>query len=287
MALRAGFIGLGDMGRPMAERWVAAGIETTVYDLAEAPVRALVEQGAKAAASPREAAAGSQVVGVCVPSDDDVRAVCLGEDGLFEGGARGMLVAVHSTVLPNTVIELADAGSERGVVVFDACVTGGAQRARDKQLTFLVGGDPKHVETARPAFGACAEKIIHCGALGNGCKTKLCINLITYLQWAAAFESLTLARAVGLPVEVLEEAGLSNGQLTPLMVRFLAGHKLPDEVRKSEGVQKTLRGHMHVAEKDLAWSLQLAREAGVALPAAGLVSQLMARLYGVEDPGRR
>jgi len=287
MALRAGFVGLGDMGRPMAERLVAGGIETTVYDVAEAPIRALVEQGAKAAASPRELAAASQVVGVCVRDDDDVRAVCLGEDGLFAGAARGTVIAVHSTVLPSTVIELAAAGSERGVFVIDACVTGGAQRARDRQLTLLMGGDPKHTETARAAFETSAEKIIHCGELGNGCKTKLCINLITYLQWAAAFESLTLARAVGLPVQVLEEAGLANGQLTPLMVRFLAGHKLPDEVRKSEAVQKTLRGHMVVAEKDLAWTLALARKAGVALPAAGLVSQLMARLYGVEDPGRR
>ena len=287
MALRVGFIGLGDMGRPMAERLVAEGIETSVYDLAEAPVRALVALGARAAASPREAAVGSQLVGVCVPSDDDVRAVCLGKEGLFEGAGRGMLVAIHSTVLPATVIELAAAGAERGVIVFDACVTGGAQRARDKQLTYLVGGDPKHLETARPAFEASAEKIIHCGDLGNACKTKLCINLITYLQWAAAYESATLAKAVGLPLQVLEEAGLANGQLTPLMVRFLVGFKLPDEVRKSEALQKTLRGHMVVAEKDLAWSLQLARKAGVSLPAAGLVSQLMARLYGVEDPGRR
>jgi 3-hydroxyisobutyrate dehydrogenase len=287
MALRAGFLGLGDMGRPMAERWVAEGIETTVYDVVDAPVQALVQQGAKAAATPRDVAAASRVVGVCVPSDDDVRAVCLGEDGLFAGAARGTLILIHSTVLPATVEALAKAGAEHGVDVIDACVTGGAQRARDKQLTFLLGGDPKHVETARPALDACAEKVIHCGELGNGCKTKLCINLITYLQWAAAYESMALARAVGLPQSVLEEAGLSNGQITPLMVRFLAGHKLPDEVRKSEAVQKMLRGHMNVAEKDLAWTLQLARKAGVSLPAAGLVSQLMARLYGVEDPGRR
>jgi 3-hydroxyisobutyrate dehydrogenase-like beta-hydroxyacid dehydrogenase len=86
---------------------------------------------------------------------------------------------------------------------------------------------------------------------------------------------------------VLEEAGQANGQLTQLMVNYLGGVKLPDAVRKSEPIQKLMRNHMTIAEKDLAGVLQLAREAEITLPVAGIVSQLMARLYGVEDPGRR
>jgi 3-hydroxyisobutyrate dehydrogenase len=171
--------------------------------------------------------------------------------------------------------------------VIDACVTGGAARAQQKQITYLVGGDDEAVEKARPVLEATSARIIRAGALGNGAKLKLCINLVTYIQWAAAFESFHLARAIGLPQEVLEEAGQANGQLTPLMLAFLAAHKLPESARRSDGVQSLLRGHMRVAEKDLAWVLALARQAEVSLPVGGLVSQLMARLYGVEDAARR
>ena len=130
-------------------------------------------------------------------------------------------------------------------------------------------------------------KLIHAGALGNGAKLKLCLNLVTYIQWAAAYESFALARATGLPQELLEEAGRANGQLTPLMQSFLALHKAPESARKSDGMQAALRGYMNVAEKDLAWALELARRADVSLPVGGLVAQLMARIYGVEDGGRR
>jgi 3-hydroxyisobutyrate dehydrogenase-like beta-hydroxyacid dehydrogenase len=129
--------------------------------------------------------------------------------------------------------------------------------------------------------------VIQAGALGNSCKAKICLNLITYLQWTAAFESASLARATGLPLPVLEEVGRSNGQLTELMIQYLGTLKMPEAMRRSDDMQNYLRTQMHVAEKDLAHALALAREAGVALPGAALVSQLMARIYAVDDPGRR
>jgi 3-hydroxyisobutyrate dehydrogenase len=211
----------------------------------------------------------------------------LGEDGVLAGAASGAVIAIHSTILPETAIELAAEAAGREVEVIDACVTGGAARAASRQLTYLVGGSAAALDRARPLLECTAERVIHAGELGNGAKLKLCLNLITYIQWAAAFESHALATALGLPDDVLEEAGLSNGQITPLMQAYLAGLKLPPEVRTSDAVQSLMRGHMNVAEKDLAWALTLARGAGVSLPVGGLVSQLMARLYGVEDPGRR
>jgi 3-hydroxyisobutyrate dehydrogenase len=287
MTLRAGFVGLGNIGKPMAARLAPAGFETTVFDLDPAPVRELVEAGAKAAASARELAAASDVVGVCVPEDAHVRAVILGEDGLLAGAAPGLVIPIHSTILPATAIELAAACSERGVKLLDACVTGGAARAAQGTLTYLVGGDAEALARIDPYLMASAQKVIHAGELGNGCKLKLCINLITYTQWQAAYEAAALAKAVGLPQEILEEAGKSNGQITDLMIQYLALHKAPEEARRSEGFQALVRGHMQVAEKDLAWVLKLAREAEVALPGAGLLSQSMARIYGVEDEGRR
>jgi 3-hydroxyisobutyrate dehydrogenase len=232
-------------------------------------------------------AEAADVIGVCVPEDDHVRAVVSGPGGILEGAAPGTVIAVHSTILPETAEEVAEQAAAHGVAVLDACVTGGAARAAQKRLTYMVGGDAAALEKARPMLEASSVKIIHAGPLGNGARLKLCINLITYIQWAAAYESFHLARAVGLPQEILEEAGQSNGQITELMIQYLAAHKMPDEVRQGDPMQALLRGHMHIAEKDLAWALKLARDAEVALPVGGLVSQMMARLYGVEDEGRR
>ena len=287
-SLRAGFIGLGNQGKPIAAHLAPAGFETTVYDIAPEPVQELVAGGARAAATPRELGAASDVVGICVPEDDHVRAVVFGDVGLLAGMRHGGVILIHSTVLPETAAEVAEASAAKDVAVLDACVTGGAARAANKQITYLIGGPEAALERARPYFEATSDvPLVHAGELGNGAKLKLCINLITYIQWAAAYESMALARAIGLPQEVLEEAGRSNGQLTDLMLTFLASHKLPDDTRTSEGFQSLMRSYMNIAEKDLAWALRLARQSGVALPVGSLVSQSMARLYGVEDTWRR
>jgi 3-hydroxyisobutyrate dehydrogenase len=286
MTLKAGFVGLGNIGKPMALRLPKAGLETTVFDIAAGPVAELAAAGAKAARSPREVAAASDVVGVCVQTDGQVRQVVEAEDGLLAGARPGLVIAIHSTVLPSCVEAVHEAAAKRGVAVVDACVTG-VPRAPEPNFKLFLGGDPAAIAKLEPYTNAIAVRVIQAGALGNSCKVKICLNLITYLQWTAACESAALAKAVGLPLEVLEEVGRSNGQLTDLMIQYLALHKAPEAVRKSADMQTYLRTNMHVAEKDLAHALALAREAGVALPGAALVSQLMARIYLVEDPGRR
>lgn len=286
MTLRAGFIGLGNQGKPLAANLVAAGLETTVYDLADAPLAELAALGARAASSPRDVGTTSDVIGICVPEDEHVRAVLLGDDGVLAGAASGSIIAIHSSILPETATALAAEAAPRGIDVLDACVTGGAARAEQKQMTYLVGGDAKVLSRAQPVFETSAVKVIHAGPLGSGAKLKLCINLLTYIQWAAAYESYHLAKAVGLPEGVFEAAGTSNGQITPLMQSYLGTHKIPEEARTSDAVQTLMLGHTKIAEKDLAWALQLARKAGVSLPVGSLVSQLMARLYGVEDSAR-
>ena len=288
MSIRVGFIGLGNQGKPIAAHLAPAGFETTVYDVVAEPIAELVEDGARAAATPREVGENADVVGICVPEDKHVIAVALGEDGLLAGMQSGGVVLIHSTVLPDTIEKIASAGAERGIEVMDACVTGGAMRAQARQLTYLIGGSEAALGTVRPYLEATTEvPPIHAGPLGSGAKLKLCINLITYIQWAAAHESMVLARAIGLPQEVLEAAGRSNGQMTDMMVTFLAVHKAPEATRSSESFQDMMRRNMKIAEKDLAWALQLARESDVALPVGGVVAQSMARIYGVEDDGRR
>lgn len=287
MTLRAGFIGLGNIGKPLATHLVPAGFETVVYDVADAPVQELVKAGAKPAGSPRELAEHADVIGICVPEDHHVRAVLSGDDGVLAGASPGTVVAIHSTILPATVLELAEAARAHGVHLIDACVTGGDQRAAEGVVTYLVGGDEEAVAKARPFLDASSETVIHAGELGNGAKLKLCINVLTYLQFAAANEALSLAIESGLGAEIFEEAGKANGQLTELTLRYLMTLKIPKEARASEGYQSIVRRHMHTAEKDLTWALRLAKESDLALPVSGLVSQLMARVYGVEDDGRR
>jgi 3-hydroxyisobutyrate dehydrogenase len=173
------------------------------------------------------------------------------------------------------------------VGLLDACVTGGAAAATAGKLTYIVGGEEAHLERARPAFETAAQLVVHTGPLGSGAATKLCNNLMTYLAWLSAQESFVLARAAGLSQEKLEEVTRSNGNLTDPMRAFLAVYKAPEETRRSAGFQSMLRGFVTLAEKDLAVTLAFARECGVALPGTGLVAQLMARVYGLEDAGRR
>ncbi|RIK93808.1 MAG: hypothetical protein DCC71_23800, partial [Proteobacteria bacterium] len=201
--------------------------------------------------------------------------------------ARGALVAIHSTVQPATVAEVAAAAARGGVDVIDACITGGAAGAAQGALTVMAGGDAAVVERARPFLDCFAKKVVHTGPLGSGCKTKLCNNLMTYLAWTAAYEATLLARAAGLSQEVLEEVTGSNGNLTEPMRAFLALHKAPDAARRSEGFQRSMRGFVEIAEKDLAATLALARECGIALPGTATASQIMARVYGLDDPNRR
>jgi len=283
--MRVGFIGLGNIGLPMAKRLVAAGLDSTVYDVVSE--RAAQVAGARAAASPREVAAASDVVGICVRDDADVRAAMLGDAGVLAGAARGAVVAIHSTVQPATVIEVAALAAERAVAVVDACITGGATGASAGTLTVMVGGDAGHVDRARPFFECFAKKVVHTGPLGTGCKMKLCNNLMTYLAWTAAYEAMLLARAAGLPQQTLEEVTGSNGNLTDPMRAFLALHKAPEATRSSEGFQAMMRGFVEIAEKDLAASLALARECGIALPGTAIASQIMARVYGLDDENRR
>jgi 3-hydroxyisobutyrate dehydrogenase len=286
MPLRAGFIGLGNIGKPMARRLVARGLETTVFDVAPAALDDF-GGGARRAGSARAVAAAADVVGVCVRDDADVRAVVCGPDGVLAGAAPGLIIAIHSTVLPRTVREVAEAAAASGVAVVDACVTGGAAGAEQGRLTYMVGGEAEHVERCRPVFAACAEKVVHTGALGTGAATKLCNNLMTYLGFLAAFEANLLACRSGLSPQALDEVTRSNGNLTEQMQMFITLHRLPAEQRKEPGFQQMLLGFTTLAEKDLAVTLAFAREHGVALPGTALCQQLMARVYGLEDDGRR
>jgi len=287
MTIRVGYVGLGDMGGAMAQQLAPKGFDARVYDLDPAKVEAVTATGAKAAASCRALGEHAELLSVCVPGDPHVEAVLLGDDGALAAMAPGSIVAIHSTVQPATVERMAAAARERGVEVIDACVTGGRAVAEKGELTLLVGGDVAALEKARPVLEAYGTTLLHAGPLGSGAKLKLAVNLLTYVNWAAAAESFRLAKASGLDTEVFLQAVIANGQLSAMQQRFIMGQKLPDEAAAGEAYQGFVKIQMYNAEKDLAHALELGRSCGVALPAAGLVAQDMARIYRVVDEGRR
>jgi 3-hydroxyisobutyrate dehydrogenase-like beta-hydroxyacid dehydrogenase len=244
--------------------------------------RAAQVAGARAAASPREVAAASDVVGLCVRDDADVRAAMRGDAGVLAGAAHGAIIAIHSTVQPAPVIEVAALAAERGVGVVDACITGGGTGAAQGTLTVMVGGDAAHVDRARPFFDCFAKKVVHTGPLGTGCKLKLCNNLRTYLAWTAAYEAMLLARAAGSAAADARRVTGSTAT-SPIRWRAFLARKAPAATRSSErSFQAMMRGFVEIAEK-ISPRRSRWRECGIALPGTAMASQIMARVYGLDD----
>lgn len=287
MTMRCGFIGLGDMGGALAGNLAPKGLPTTVYDRSAAAIEALVETGARPARSVREVAQESDVVGICVPADADVRDVLCGDDGIFAHAGPATIVAIHSTVLPETVLAMAAEGEAKGIPVLEVPVAGGAVRAAAGDAFYMVSGDEEVLGRARPYLEAAAGQIIYAGEFGNAAKLKLALNVVTNLSLAAAREGLSLARAMGLPQELFEEAGQANTMLNAIHLQYLSVRKLPDEMVASPDLQHVLRGRMEIAQKDLGHALTMAREHGVSLPMTGLAAQLLASIYHVDDDGSR
>jgi len=276
---RIGFVGLGRMGRPMALRLVAAGLDPLVHDVDDSACRPLAERGARVAASAREVGERSDVIGVCVPADAHVRAVCEGADGVLAGARPGTVVAVHSTVRPATVLALGRAAAARGVGVVDACVSGGEAGAADGTLVHMVGGDAAHVERCRPLLEATGARVVHTGRLGSGTRTKLCNNAMNYVAMHAVWEAVALARKAGVDEGTLAEVTIAAGIMSPAMQRFFAGLRLPADASARPDVQSMLAHYLTVADKDLDIALELAAEVGADLPVTRLCAARMPDVY--------
>ncbi len=283
MTIRAGYVGLGIMGKALAKHLAPAGLPTTVRDLDEALVQELVETGAKPASSAREVAENADVIGICVPADAHVQAVMGGDDGILAGASEGTVVVVSSTVHPDTVDALAAEARPKGVAILEGPVAGGPVRAEAGDAFYMVAGDEAAFERAKPFFEASAGKILYCGELGNAAKLKLCLNVLTNLSFAAAQEGANLARALGLDIDLYTEGGQTTTMLNPLSMQYLVTQKAPKETLESDGFQAYMRGRMEIAQKDLSLALDLAGRSGVSMPFTGLGLQLAAKIYGVQD----
>ena len=210
--MRVGFIGLGSQGGPMARRIVEGGHETTLWARRPATLEPFADTAAKIAESLAELAAASDLVCLCVVGDADIEELTDGEDGLLAAMQPGGVIAVHSTVHPNTCRDLAKRADSQGISIVDAPVSGGGPAASEGRLLVMVGGDADVVERCRPVFETYADPVVHLGDLGSGQTTKLLNNLLFTANLGTAAAVLSLADALGVsPDRLTEVVSRSSG----------------------------------------------------------------------------
>ncbi|MGI5330177.1 NAD(P)-dependent oxidoreductase [Actinomadura nitritigenes] len=209
---RVGFIGLGSQGGPMARRIIEAGHPTTLWARRAATLEPFAGTDASVAASPAELARASDLVCVCVVDDAGVEEVLTAEDGVLAGLGEGGLVAVHSTVHPDTCRRLAAEAAAKGVDLVDAPVSGGGPAAAAGRLLVMAGGEQKAVDRCRPVFASYGDPIVHMGPLGSGQVAKLLNNLLFAANLATASTTLALGRALDVdPVRLAEVVSHGSG----------------------------------------------------------------------------
>jgi len=187
----------------MARRIVEGGYETTLWARREASLEPYADTTAKTAGSPAELAAASDLVCLCVVGDDDVKEVLNGQTGVLAGLASGGIVAIHSTVHPDTCRQVAEAAAKQGISVIDAPVSGGGPAVEEGKLLVMTGGDEDVVERCRPVFATYADPIVHLGPLGSGQITKILNNLLFSANLGSAISTLNLGDSLGIPRDKL------------------------------------------------------------------------------------
>jgi len=198
------FIGLGNMGAPMANNLIKAGHQLAVFDLVPGAVNSLADAGARAATSAADAVRGAEVVVTMLPASKHVEALYLGQDllGAIDPSA---LVIECSTIAPDSARKVATAAQERGLAMIDAPVSGGTAGAAAGTLTFIVGGEADNLARAMPVLQAMGKNIFHAGPAGAGQVAKICNNMLLGILMAGTSEALALGVANGLDPKVLSD----------------------------------------------------------------------------------
>ena len=261
-----GFVGLGQIGAPMAGHladWPGGLVVCDVRDEATAP---LAERGAKVASAPVDVAEQCDVISVMVRDDEQVRSV-VGE--MLSAATVGTVIAVHSTIRAETAEELASTAASTGVEIVDAPVSGGFMGAHEGTLAVLVGGTDAAVDRCREPFGRWAKLVVHFGPVGAGTRAKLARNLITFASYAVAGEAQRLAEAAGLDLRKLAKVVRHSDEITggasAIMLRDTTAPMRPDD-----SLFEILAHTRSLGDKDLSLALDLGRDLGVDLPFAEL-----------------
>jgi 3-hydroxyisobutyrate dehydrogenase-like beta-hydroxyacid dehydrogenase len=274
--LKLGYIGLGNQGAPMAKRLVEWPGGVTVYDVRTEAMTPLAELGATLADRVADVAA-ADVISVTVLNDAQVRDVVA---ELAEHAKPGTVIAIHSTIEPDTAAELADRLRSKGIHIVDAPVSGGAGAADKGELAVMVGADDDAYEKVKPVFKRWASLVVRAGEPGAGTRMKLARNMLTFVGFAAVCEAQKLAEAAGIDLQklgrVVRHSDAQSGGPGAIMYRDDTKPLAPDHFLHDMFVHT--RG---LAEKDLSLALRLGESAGVELPLAEIALRDLAAGLGV------
>jgi 3-hydroxyisobutyrate dehydrogenase-like beta-hydroxyacid dehydrogenase len=262
---KLGFIGIGYMGRPIAQRLLSSDFQVIAYDRYRAKTDGLVPYGATVAGSIAELSSGCSVVLSCLPNDEAVRDTYTGRKGVFANAQRGTLVIEMSTVDPNTSRELSKLGSEHGVQVLDVTISGSTPVAEQGALTLFGGGDKSSFDAAVSIFRVIARKYFYMGQSGSGAKMKLVVNTLLGVGMQAIAEAVALGETAGLDRNHLLDVLSQTAVVAPAHLG-----KLQKAMNSDYSPQFPLR----LMKKDFWLILNLAAAVGARMPATEAAFQI-------------
>lgn len=270
--MKIGFIGLGNMGGPMAANLAKAGHQVTAFDMSAAALDKAVAAGIGKATTAIAAASGAEIIVTMLPAGQHVRSVYLGNDGILAGASPGTLFIDSSTIDVATAREVHAAASERRLQFLDAPVSGGVGGAAAGTLTFMVGGDEAAFERAKPILEKMGKNIFHAGGAGNGQAAKICNNMLLAISMVGTCEAFVLAEKLGLSHETLFRiSSTASGQCWSLTSYCPVPGPVPSSPANRD-YQAGFTAAMML--KDLKLSQSAAQAAGAATPLAAQATAL-------------
>jgi 3-hydroxyisobutyrate dehydrogenase len=273
--MSVGFIGLGNIGKPMAMHWAGAKQPLVVFDVLPQAAADLVAAGAKAAATVADLAREAEIIGICVRDDKDVEQVLYGASGILDNARPGTVVLIHSTVKQESILRWHEQGNAKSMHIIDASVT---RATEPNKFCYMLGGDAAVVDRCRALLAAGGNAVVHAGPVGAAIALKLCNNMMTYASFIAVHEAYKLARAFGIDPELLHQVSNTNGVITPSMASFIRARG--QIAKQGEAVLQAAFGpHGALGKKDMAAALQSAKKFEVSLPGAQKTEELIADVF--------
>jgi len=263
-------IGLGLMGTPIATLLLKVGYQVKGFDIVRKQMSNLVPLGLKSVNSPKEAAQEADLIILSLPTWRAVLEAVEGKDGIMESASRGQIVVDTSTSPPWESMSLGERLAKKGVEWMDVPISGSSAQAREGNMVFMVGGQRSIFKKIKPVLDQIGKKTVYAGKRGHGATLKLVVNHTLYLNQAAAIEGLVLGLKAGLNPDVMFQVITAGAAASDLI---LARGK---DMLKGDFSPK---GPVILANKDLALSMEMARQLGVALPVGALYQQLLLQAH--------
>jgi len=267
------FIGLGNMGLPMAKNLVAAGHDVTGYDLSDAAKAGLQESGGKVADTIAAAVADAEIIVSMLPAGKHVTAVYTKSDGVIANATAGALLIDSSTIDVDTARAVSAEAEAAGLAMVDAPVSGGVGGAAAGTLTFMVGGTDEAYQAAKPVLDVMGQNIFHAGGSGNGQATKICNNMLLGISMIGTAEAFMLGEKLGLDAQTFFDiSSTASGQCWSMTSYCPAPGPVPSSPANND-YQAGFTAAMMLKD------LLLAQEASVVADAATPMGQRAAELY--------